>query len=408
MRARIVGSRGWGASSLAAALALLACEPTPCVEVPCLSDAEPVSRDAGLDAFAPDARRAAIDAGRDAAPYGEERWVPIGGLPADCVIETALEPEALPIEVGWEPCGEGCERWTGPNVVWGRPDAADLVWIRADRVLGLLDLTRASFRRALRTPTRGACTMFGDIDAGRVVLAVAHRPEATTDWMRLYDLAPEDPWPRLRVHAPLEDDGFVIALRAGGPRLAFATTQATWTLDPHDSAVRLAANASRDPLLGVVGTDVFFAHGGYDVPFAFAVAPFAGTPRTLHETRQEVTGIAVDDGTLAWVEITSAGAGLDWTGELWTATYDGSTFTARLVRGVSAGAGAALGAGLYGRAEDSPRGYRDLAVFYRLTDGARAIFPLADSAAAGVVSIRPDSALLAAGFRIDPRTLVFE
>jgi hypothetical protein len=74
---------------------------------------------------------------------------------------------------------------------------------------------------------------------------------------------------------------------------------------------------------------------------------------------------------------------------------------------VPAGAGAALGAGLYGRAEDSARGYRDLAVFYRLADGARASFSL-DGGATGVVSIHSDSALLARGIRIDPRTLVFE
>lgn len=390
-------------------LALVACGPTPCVEVPCLSDAEPISRDAGVDAFArPDARRAPIDAGRDAAPYGEERWAPLVGVPSDCQIEIALEPSALPLEVGWEACGEGCERWTGPGVTWSAPDASGLVWIRAGRNLALLDIESGAWRSALRESPRGVCSLLGDIDAGRPVVAVAHRPEARTDWIRVYDIALDDPSPRLRVHAPLDDDGFVLSLRFRAPRLAFATTEATWTLDPRDAAVRLGPNPWREPMLGIRDTEVLFTSGGHDVPYAFVAAPWVGAPRTLHETLREITGVvADDDGTFAWVELTSAGSGLDWTGELWTATYDGSTFTARLVRSVPAGAGAALGAGLYGRAEDSARDYRDLAVFYRLADGARASFSL-DGGATGVVSIHSDSALLARGIRIDPRTLVFE
>jgi len=127
-----------------------------------------------------------------------------------------------------------------------------------------------------------------------------------------------------------------------------------------------------------------------------------------------IRGFASDGVDFAWLE------GRGWNDaartyesiSLWTATYDGADLIgARRVADVQRQDDGAVGGGYYAHSEADPEDpTHSVFVFFRLSDGARAMVDPRPGSARDVLWLSEDAAVVASGqrFRIDPRELRFE
>ncbi len=443
--------------SLRGSLLALACVTTSgCEMESCAGDwpppqADAASQDVGFDARV--TRDAGRDGGRDAgrdvgvdadAPIGptDPGWVHVAALPDECEIDVATYPErVLPVGV-WEDadCGAGCRRWAS---------SGNLIYVGDSEGTPLTTTIGGA-------PEVGRYTVFSELNSGRALFALRDR----------YGAPAADDAPFCVVHGQGVGVG-ALAVTAGfvdfdasgrfierswlsvlHHELADATTSVRALVHRDDLdllASRMAVSPTHVGLLfenavpALVGTD-----GSY-------VVPTFGTGDALTKTNLEMTGetelfweawrtptvlvrssngappdvmrgvaggdirsFASDGTDFVWLEArgrdepTRTYASV----ELWTATYDGTALhSPRRVRSIPSHYDGGVGGGYYVHPEPNPSDPRDADfVFYRLSDGARALVDLPLPANEVLWVSENDVIVEALGqrYRIDPSALTFE
>lgn len=420
------------------------CPGTYCpVDYPC-PDAGRIA-DAGLDARRDAGRDGGRDGGIDAdAPLGpsDPGWVHIAALPDECEIDVAMYPErVLPVGV-WEnaDCGAGCRRWAS---------SANLIYVGDSGGTPLTTTIGGA-------PEVGRYTVFSESQSGRAVFALRDR----------YGAPAADDAPFCIVHGQAVGSGALavtarfVDFDASGRfverswlsvlrhELVDATTSVR-ALVHRDGLELLASHMAVSPThVGLLFENAVPALIGNDGTY---VVPTFGTGDALTKTNIEMTGgaelfweawreptVLVRSSNGAPPEVMRAVAGGDlrsftsdgtdfvWleargrdeatrtyaSVELWTATYDGTTLHApRLVRTIPSHYDGTVGGGYYVHPEPNPLDATDADfVFYRLSDGARALVDLPLPANEVLWVSEDDSVLEALGqrYRIDPRSLTFE
>jgi len=398
-------------------------------------------RDAPLDTARPDTPRR--DAGRDAGPPGEAGWTPFGDLPADCPIEYALHPENVleADDFGWASCGTGCQRWTGDRRWTGGTygwspetvDAGDGVW------LVLAERDRRFRIRVLWSPTAGLVMAFRDYlpsgaddDRPRCRINAAVRGAAFSASVELYEYDPTGfvlirNWIRFyRGEVTNPGDVAMVVHRDDFP-LPIQTLRLNETTIAAEIEGTVAVTVARDGTLTIPSTPLYPNYvqelqltdagtfwtdwGGY---VALAYAPPGEEGRVIRALdRGDIREFSTDGEDYAWTEAYDQDPATHRyaRAELWTGRWNGTSIDAHYVRDLDSHAKSFVGGGYYIRAELAPVGDRNQYVFYRLSDGARAIVVAPDGGRAlDVLYATPTDVFLDAGivFRIDPRTLVFE
>lgn len=414
------------------------CPGLPCDDCPDLWDVAP---DAGRDAGRPDAGRdagrdAGHDAGTDAGPRGEPGWTRFGDLPDECPIEIALHPENVPIDIGWESCGEGCRRWTGTfGLRWLSSADPGRAWVSLlnhtpllEAVIALLDLDDGRIVSAFRetnTAVGGGPLCFMDVATSGSDVAVSAQFKEYDErgmtllrwWSRFYrSTVDELPTARLLVDTDQYLAG-IQTLRVSPTRIAAeAEGNSAYAVD--DGGLIIANRALYPDYvqeLHLVGDDLFWTDWADYVSIARATREGDGDGRVFYAVDGgDVRSFTTDGETFAWLQAfdqdprTLRYAHV----ELWTATYDGSAFVApHRVVDVPRFDNGAAGDGLFVLSEREPPDSTLVLAAYRLADGARARWVPPDGMLGNILYTSGTDIFVdvpGAPIRVDPRTLTFE
>ena len=412
--------------------------------------------DSGLDAPAPpaDAWRP-VDADLDAPiPDGDPGWFHAAALPDECPIDLATYPERSAVSMIWtEDCGPGCRSWGNTAnlyrvgtvagaplaALFADPSAPEERRVYSHLLVVNLDTNETLMALRMREPSadRGApsCMIFdAGIGSGSVAFTVRFYDYDDTgnvlqrEWTGVLRAEVSDPSGTLRMIA-LQDSGGVMA-SVMQLSASYVATLWSWAivrgfgedgtvLSPTYGLEEFSGSKTNLELLGE--SDLLWAQ--WRSPTVL-VRSRAGAPPTVlrsvdgGETRgSDIRGFAADGNTLAWLEAH------DWNDptrsfarvELWTGTYGeaGDIVAPRRVADVTQAGEGDVGAGLYVHAEPFPDPTDAFFAFYRLSDGARAVFdPSPDSRGANRVLYVSDDMVITESFGqkywIDPRELTFE
>lgn len=407
-------------------------------------------QDAGHDATRPDVGLdAARDAGVDAdAPIGptDPGWVHVAALPDECEIDVATFPErVIPVGTWTADCGVGCQHWG---------NTGNLIYVGESGVVPII-ATIGGTPEGSADPRR--YTVFSELNTGRALFALRDRWGAIT---------PDDePFCFANAHGvgsgSIGVSARFVDFDAGGRfierswmsvlrhELAQVPTSVTQlvNLDGWGELQNRSLHLSPSYMGGLFGSSVvtLFGNDGSHVLPTYGSSDTSEatnlemrgeaelfweawrTPTVLvrssngapPEVLRAVTGgdlrsFASDGNEFVWLEArgrdeaTRTYASV----ELWTATYDGTALHApRRVRTIPSHYDGGVGGGYYVHPEPNPTDPTDADfVFYRLSDGARALVDLPLPANEVLWVSDDDSVLEALGqrYRIDPRALTFE
>lgn len=405
-----------------------------CPEDAGCTDAARAPRDAGHDASGDAGNDGGLDAGRDSGPRRSAEWSRFGGLPDECPIEIALRPENVPVDVIWESCGEGCQRWIGSRGLrWLSGAEPGRAWVSileetssSIRSVVLLDLASGPVAALRETPgprTTADCFVLpASLGSDAAVTASFAEYDAAgsrivRSWARFYRGTIEQlPDARLLHH---HDDfaDLLQTLRVSPTRIAMEASGASAYVVDDDGTFTIA-NRSLYPHgvqeLHLVGDDIFWTDWNRYVSLARSTR--ATSDGTIFHSVEggDVRSFSTDGVTFAWLHaFDQAPDTLRYARvELWTATYDGAQFNdTRHVADVPAYEIGVSGDGLFAISEREPPEDSEVLAVYRLADGARATFTSPDGRYGNIAYVSGTDILMdvpGAPLRIDPRTLSFE
>ena len=408
-----------------------------------------VGGDAGRDAARPETgtdapRDVGVDADAPVAPT-DPGWVHVAALPDECEIDVATYPErVVPIGMWTADCGVGCQHWgnTGNLIYVGESGGQPLIATIGETPEGASDPRRF--------------VVVSDLGTGRAVFALRDRANAriatgspfcsVSDQgvgsgalvasVNLYDYDDagrfvENAWMAVLRHelvdAPttlrslvreadfeLTSNGIIPTATHVGMLFEYAVS----ALVGNDGSFTVPTFGTGDALtktnLEMTGEAELFWEAWRE-PTVLVRSSNGAPPNVLRAvTGGDIRSFASDGTDFVWLEArgrdeaTRTYASV----ELWTATYDGTALHApRRVRTIPSHYDGGVGGGYYVHPEPNPADARDADfVFYRLSDGARAVVDL-PLAASDVLWVSDDDSVLEAfgqRYRIDPRALTFE
>ncbi len=404
---------------------------------PCIDLYRDAGMDTGSDGGRDSGQRHDVghDSGHDGGPRGSARWTRFGDLPDECPVEVALDPDNVPLEVGWEECGAGCRRWSGtPGLRWlaGRPghvwvSAIDYREPRLEATIAMLDLATsgvvAAFRETNDTSRGPACYIDAATSADDVAISVsfsefdASGEMLLRDWTRFYR-GRVDELPSMQLLAHREEYvGSVQTLLVSPTRVA-AEANGTSAYAIDDGLVTIANRALYPNYvqeLHLVGDDLFWTDWGDRISIARATREAGGDGSVFYAVDGgDVRSFSTDGETFAWLQAFDQDPEtlLYARVELWTATYDGAQFVdPHRVRDLPWFNNGVVGAGLFVIQEQSSVGALPEIAIYRLADGARAASTPGNPHLGRILYVSESDVLIdapAGPIRIDPSALTFE